>query len=70
MTDIRKGEGRVEMNARLWIVEVWHVDRHQWTPTRGARLCRAEARDECRLWAFNNPDHRFRVRGYVREESR
>jgi hypothetical protein len=52
--------------AALWVVEMLNDNNTRWEPTVGARLTRADARDECAVWRQRNPDDYFRVRRYVR----
>ena len=56
-------EGKNEMD-KIWVIEMF--DGKEWGPTVGVGLCRADARIKKQDWEKRNPDDRFRIRQYLR----
>lgn len=52
----------------VWVVEMWNDERERWEPTVGTGLIKSEAYRERRQWRANNPNDKYRVSRYVREE--
>jgi hypothetical protein len=51
------------MTNRLWVVEMFGIDR--WGSTVGVALNYPDAEGELRLWRERNPDDRFRLTCYT-----
>ena len=52
--------------SHVWVVEMDCLG--IWKPVKGIGITRADCRKEKRVFKFNNPDDKFRVRKYVRAE--
>ena len=52
---------------RVWVIEILIDD--EWLTTADAYFTRKDARsDKLHYWEFNNPDDKFRIKKYIREE--
>lgn len=56
------------MKKYVWVIEI--LEGRNWSPTAGAYLTRRDAiREKSYYWEYNNPERRFKIEKYVKEQS-
>ena len=53
----------------LWVIEMYLKSDDDWKPCEGSFwFRRGDAKDDIDDWREQNPDHRYRIAKYIREE--